>query len=182
MTAGRWRATDAFVDESMRSGRYLLACVLTDARDLPSLRASLTGLLRPRQRRLHFHNESPGRRRALLTAFASMPVRLLIVTSRATHGFDDEAARDACLGLLVAHLQRVGVERLVLESRDDDRGDARTIIRARQSQPPLVFEHRAPAAEPVLWLADGAAWAAGLGGELARLLGPITDRILELRP
>jgi hypothetical protein len=111
-----------------------------------------------------------------------MPVRLIIATARAAHGFDAEAAREACLGQIVSGLQERSVERLVLESRDDDRRDARTIIRTRRPEPPLVFEHRAPLDEPLLWVADGVAWAAGLGGEHLGVLRPVIDRTVDVRP
>jgi hypothetical protein len=182
MTARRWRATDAFVDESVRGGRYVVACVLTDARDLPQLRSSIIGLLRPHQRRLHFHRESPGRRRALIASFATMAVRLVVVSARMTYDRDEEAAREARIGRIVSELQTRSVERLVLESRDDDRHDARTIIRARLPAPALLFEHRAPLTEPLLWLTDGVAWTAGLGGEQFAALQPIIDRMFEIRP
>ncbi len=57
-----FRPTDAFVDESIRGQRYLLGCVLVEARSLASVRRALVGI-KIANRRVHFTNESPKRRR-----------------------------------------------------------------------------------------------------------------------
>jgi len=158
-----------------------MSCVLADARDLPVLRVAITGLLRPRQRRLHFHDESAARRQVLLAAFAELPTRSLVVIARMSHGRDEEGCREGCIRHLVGELQDRRVDRLVLESRHDDRVDMRTIIRTRRPTPALVFEHRSPIGEPLLWAADGVAWAGGMGGEHLALLGTNVE-VMQIRP
>jgi hypothetical protein len=177
----RFRPTDAFVDESIRGRRYLMGCVLIEARDLPATRAAI-GALPTRGRRLHFNNEDDAQKRLLLGAMIELPVRALVVVCHRRHGITEFAAREACLSALVSEVQALQVERLVLESRQDDREDARIIRRVRQAEPFLVFEHRIPQREPILGLADGISWAAGAGAAWQTLIAPLVDRVIELRP
>lgn len=95
--------TDAYVDESQRGARYALACVLTRAPDNAAIRSAVRQLMRPRQKRIHFHDES---------------------------------------------------------SAD--------------------FEHRVPDAEPLLWIADGLAWAALTSPEGRQRLAAVTLRHVDL--
>jgi hypothetical protein len=177
----RFRPTDAFVDESVRGQRYLMGCVLVDAKDLPSIRASLIALP-TRGRRLHFHNEDDSRRRQLLAAIVEFPVRAFVVVCRRNHGVSFPAARDACLRAIVQELQARHVVRLVIESREDDRADVRTVVRSRAATPELVFEHRKAGLEPALGLADALTWAAGAGGAWRALVGSIVDEVREVWP
>jgi hypothetical protein len=177
----RFRPTDAFVDESIRGRRYLMGCVLIEARDLPATRAAV-GALPTRGRRLHFNNEDDPQKRLLLGAMIELPVRALVVVCHRRHGITEFVAREACLSALVREVQALQVERLVIESRQDDREDARIIRRVRHAEPTLVFEHRTPQREPMLGLADGLSWAAGAGSAWQTLVAPLVDRVIELRP
>jgi hypothetical protein len=176
----RWRATDAYVDESQRGARYVMGCVMTDARDHPELRRRVTTMLRPRQRRIHFYDESLASKRRLLDGFAGLPIRAIVVVARIDHDSNSERARAVCLTRLVELLQDRGVSRVVIESRDDDRIDVRTVIAARRPTPLLVFEHRPPDGEPLLWIADGVAWAGGLSSRELERLGPVLERLIQI--
>jgi hypothetical protein len=68
---GRFRPTDAFVDESIRGQRYLMACVLIEARHLTQVRRATAALVAD-GRRLHFHQELDSVRRSALELFASV--------------------------------------------------------------------------------------------------------------
>ena len=168
----RFRPTDAFVDESIRGQRYLLGCVLVEARSLASTRLELNGLTEAR-RRIHFHNESTKRRRELLIAIAEMPVSAVVFVSKAKQGVREHDARTACLSNLVRMLQVDAVQRLVIESRQDDRSDVAVIERARTREPRPVFEHRRPVDDPMLWIADAVTWAVGAGREWRDLIEPV---------
>ncbi len=182
MSRSRWRATDAHVDESQRGSRYVLACVLSDARDHPEIRRRVEEMLRPRQRRIHFHDESLAERRRFVEGFARLPIRVVVVAARIDHGVDDEHARALCLSRLIQGLQDRGVSRVVLESRHDDRRDVRTIIGARRPEPVLVFDHRRPIGEPLLWIADGAAWAGSVRGAELDRLAAVVDQLIDVDP
>ena len=81
----RFRPTDAFVDESIRGQRYLMGCVLVEARSLPFVRP-LVESLALHGGRVHFHNESARRRRLILGAFAELPVEAMVVIAQRRHG------------------------------------------------------------------------------------------------
>ena len=177
----RFRPTDAFVDESIRGQRYLMGCVLIEARDLAATPAAI-GVLPTRGRRLHFNNEVDAQKRILLASIAELPVRAFVVVCHRRHGITEFIAREACLAALVSEVQSQRVDRLVLESRQDDREDARIISKLRQPEPPLVFEHRTARREAMLGIADGITWAAGAGAHWQALIEPLVQRVIELRP
>jgi hypothetical protein len=79
-----------------------------------------------------------------------------------------ERARAKCLEGLLWDLHELGANQLVIESRGraGDHRDRRTVEharRARKASQVLVYEHRRPAHEPGLWLADALAGAAATG-------------------
>jgi hypothetical protein len=175
----RFRPTDAFVDESIRGARYLLGCVLVDLRDAGAMRRKLDDLVLGGGR-LHFHNESARRRRELLAEMARLPISCFVVVFHRTHGITEFVARERALRVVIERLQQAFVSRLVIESRQDDRDDQRTIARARSATPPLVFEHRAGADEPLLWVADGVTWAAGAGASWRSIVEHVLDAVIDL--
>lgn len=177
----RFRPTHAFVDESIRGQRYLMGCVLIEAKNLASLRIDVAGLVLSGGR-VHFHNESPRRRREILARFAEYPMEAFVVVCHRNHGITEFRAREHCLTQIVARLQAQAVPSLVLESRHDDREDHRTIPGARRAAPPLMWEHQPGAEEPLLWIADGITWAVGAGASWRHVIDPILRDVVELRP
>jgi len=115
----RFRHTDAFVDESIRGQRYLMGCVLIEARHLSEVRRSTAALV-PAGKRLHFHQELDTTRRSALELFATMPVRVRAVVCIRSHGSTEFQARAMCLTQIVRELQERSVPRLTIESRQDD--------------------------------------------------------------
>ena len=177
----RFRSSDAFVDESIRGQRYLMGCVLIEAKHLASLRVDVEGLVLTGGR-VHFHNESSGRRREILARFAGYPISSFVVVCHRNHGLTEFRARELCLSAIVDRLQLDAVPHLVLESRRDDREDHLTIPRVRRAEPPLVWEHRLGTEESLLWIADGITWAVGAGVAWRQLTEPILRDVIELRP
>lgn len=177
----RFRPTDAFVDESIRGQRYLMGCVLIEAKHLARLRADVEGLVLTGGR-VHFHNESTGRRREILTRFAEYPISAFAVVCHRNHGVTEFLARELCLSTVVERLQNDEVPHLVIESRHDDREDHLTVPRVRRAEPPLIWEHRLGAEESLLWIADGITWAVGAGAVWRQLIDPILRDVIELRP
>lgn len=133
-------------------------------------------------RRIHFHNESTKRRREILMAITEMPVSAVVFVARAKQGVRESDARAACMSDLVLMLQADAVQRLVIESRQDDRSDVAVIERARTREPRLVFEHRRPDDDPLLWVADALTWAAGAGREWRDLIEPVLDGVRNVTP
>lgn len=173
--------TDAFVDESIRGQRYLMACVLVEARNLSDVRQAMRALAAP-GKRLHFHQELDTARRATLDLIVTLPVEVTVVACSRSHGVTEFIARDACLTELVRHLQAREVARLTIESRQDDRDDVRTISRARLREPRLIFDHRRGLDEPILWIADAIAWSSGAGGKWSNGLDAVVRNVIDLRP
>lgn len=177
----RFRPTDAFVDESIRGQRYLMGCILVEARSLPFVRPVVESLAL-HGGRVHFHNESARRRRLILGAFAELPVEAMVVIAQRRHGVTLFDARERCVSWIVGVVQSRAVPRLVIESRHDDSEDERTIRRARRSEPHMVFEHRLAAEEAMLWIADGVTWAVGAGAAWSALIEPILTSVVEIQP
>lgn len=179
MVGNRRRRTQrwAFVDESLRANRYLMAAVIADAADLAHLRARLRAGRVGGRSRIHFHSETDQRRRQLLDLYATLPITVIAVTARRARGQTEHAARRAVLSTLVARLQDQAVAQLIVESRQDDSDDQRTITTARQTEPYLGFDHVRGVDEPCLWLADGCAWALTAGGLWARRLQTLAVEI-----
>src|SRR5262245_45670470 len=92
---------------------------------LAPTRTMLRNLRKKGERRIHFHEESPSHRRALLAAFAGGAIRGWVYSS--SHR-NSNVARERCLKALVADLATVRCQRLVIESRESrDRFDRKTI-------------------------------------------------------
>lgn len=163
-----------FVDESLRPSRYLLGSVVVRDGNAGELRRRVNGLLMAGERRLHLQRESKRRRRQILDSLATLDLEGTVYTCRHEIGADDEEARGRCLDQVVVDIQATGSDaQLFIERREGaDQRDRTRIIRARQRQPLLSFEHLEPHSDPLLWLPDCLAWAAGAGGEWAQRLSP----------
>jgi hypothetical protein len=171
----------AFVDESLRPGRYFLGCVVIEGRIAGSVRRQVRKLLLPGQRRLHFQEESDQRRRQVLIGLAALDLDVTVYVCLHEMGRGAEQARAACLARLVRELQAGGLAtELYVESRDGGDGrDRATIIHARQGTPVLTFHHLQPLDDPLLWLPDVYAWAVGAGGEWREQATP-PARVLDV--
>ena len=158
----------AFVDESRRNDTYYLAAAVVHPRDLRRLRSGLRRLLFPGQRELHFCKEKQARRKLLLSKVVELEARVDIYRADCRRG--EERARQECLTRLTDDLLDVRGHRVVLDSRQErDFLDAHTITRVLDKRPGesrLVYEHCTSSDEPLLWLADIAAWCHGAGGRL----------------
>ncbi len=173
----------AYVDESVRGGRYLLCVVVVDPAGAGQLRRRTRHLLLAGQTRLHFKKESPRRRRELLVALGEFEVDVTVYAGATKVGRDQDLARALCLERAVADLQDRGATiELFIESRDGlDDDDRLTIRRARRREPTLSFEHLLPNDDPLLWLPDCYAWPVGARGDWLRRVRPmLTGGIVEV--
>lgn len=160
----------AFVDESLRPGRYLLACVVVPFAQAGELRRSVNGLLMSGERRLHLQRESKRRRRQILEDIAGLDLDATVYVANHRDGRSAEVARTDCLEQIVVDLQAAGTDtQLFIERREGaDHRDRSTIIARRARTPLLNFEHLDPHADPLLWLPDCLAWAVGARGDWAK--------------
>ena len=177
----RFRPTDAFVDESIRGRRYIMGCVLVEARHLSVLRPVMDELSVTTSR-IHFNNETDDQKRRVLDAIADMPIQAFATVCAKGHQTDEFRARAECVAEIVREVQSRGVVSLVLESRQDDRDDERVIMRTRTKETFMVFEHRPGKLERMLWIADAVTWAVGSGHAWTNRLGGVLTDVIELQP
>ncbi len=174
-------STHAFVDESKRRG-LLVAAAVVQPRDLAPARTALRQLCLPGQSQLHFTKERNDRRRQILTAILNLGI--VIDLYDATGISNQQQARAACLRALVQDLAAAGGQRLVLEQDDSllrsDQALLYAAVRDASASDRLTYEHLPARAEPLLWLADAAAWCWSRGAPWPGRLQPITRRIRTL--
>lgn len=172
----------AFVDESRRNDTYYLAAAIVRPGDLRRLRSGLRSLLFPGQRELHFCKEKQARRKLLLSRIAESGVRVDIYRASCRRG--EERARQECLARLTNDLLDLEGRRLVLDSREErnahDELTIRIALGKRARETGLVYEHLTSVEEPLLWLADIAAWCQGAGGDWARRVAPVIGSVIRL--
>lgn len=172
----------AFVDESARNGRYLMAVAVVEPSRLRQLRQSMCALLLPGQRELHFYREKPARRRLLADTIARLDVEVHIY-SRSWDG-RDESARQDCLARLVAELLDRQAHRLIIDTRDtQDIHDDRTLRRLLGPHPSasqFVYGHVDSTSESLLWIADVVGWCHGAGRDWRRRVDPIVASVVDL--
>jgi hypothetical protein len=165
---GNFMTVHAFIDESRRADRYLVAVAIAHPASLISLRRALRTMLLPGCRELHFRKESDRRRRYLADTIARLPVEAIVYSTGCDMG--EESARQACFGRLTEDLLARDAHRMVIDSRstrdgnDPDALDRETIRAAlgkRPSETRLVYEHVLSTSEEILWVADAVAWCWG---------------------
>jgi len=168
-------STHAFVDESKRHG-LLVAAAVVQPRDLAPARTALRQLCLPGQSRLHFTKERDDRRQQILTAILSLGV--VVDLDDATGIRNQQQARAACLRAVVQDLAAAGGQRLVLEQDDSlvrsDQAVLYTAVHDASASDRLTYEHVPARTEPLLWVADAAAWCWSRGAPWPDRLQPIT--------
>lgn len=100
-------------------------------------------------------------RKPCLGAFGGLPFEAFICTTDIGKHETVRMARDRTLAATAEALLNSGVQRLILESAGgpDNAGDRRVLqplVRGR-----LDYHHLGKRDEPLLWVADGLAWAYG---------------------
>lgn len=171
----------AFVDESKQRGLLVVAAVLSSA-DVTAVRRDVEGLHLRAQRRIHFKDESDGRKRTILDVLTGTPVRLRLYECPSER--HELAAREACPTRIVEDLAVLGGERLVIE-RDDSTilHDKRTLYQAVGKvgvRGSLQYVHLRAKEETLLALPDAFAWCYAKGGEWRRLIQELVDDHIQL--
>ena len=179
----RFVSLHAFVDESRRNNTYLLAAAIIDPGELTKLRKLLMRLRMPNQRELHFKKETPARRKQILSALASAAVHVDIYLACCRRG--EERARQICVARLTDEVLKVGVTRLVFDSRevrdDHDLLTIRTALGKSAWGTGLFYEHLPSENDPLLWIADIVAWCYGAGGDWLRRVRPLMGDVIDTR-
>lgn len=169
----------AFVDESMRGGRYLMAAFVVAPSELAVARRTMRSLLLPRQRRLHMTDEGHRRRGEILAAISKIDSGIRIYETAG----GERSGRPACLRPLLTDAFAMGVSRLVIESGGQRDHRDRLLIHEslRRDQPTVEpsYEHLRSPEEPLLWAADAVLWAWGAGGRWRQRVPEVELRRIE---
>lgn len=168
-----------FVDESKSRG-YYLAAAATAVGDVAPIEAELRRLRAGGRSAIHFNDEG-NRRDALIREFINMDVQIRIYVMR---GARDTVARPILLRALVDDLVESQASRLTLE-RDEsvEQADRRIIfdqLSVRNARRELAYEHRQRREQPMLWLADAAAWCFQAGGRWPDKIQPIIGEVVKI--
>jgi hypothetical protein len=152
-----------FVDENKARG-LLMAAAACSAPDVRRIRQTMSGLLMPRQRRIHFQKESPARQRKILAVVNELEISVALYAAPRT----DADSRRRCLTAIVEDAAAT-TERLVIE-RDEStlEFDAQVLyqaVRRYSCADTLHYELLAPHLDPLLWIPDAVVWAWAKGGE-----------------
>lgn len=169
-----------FVDESKSRGYYLAAAAAAMG-NVASIESRLRRLRAGRRSSIHFNDEG-NRRDALLREFVLLDVHIRIYVMR---GARDTVARPALLRALVDDLVKSRASHLTLE-RDAsvEQADRRIIfdqLRIRNATRELEYQHRERREQPMLWLADAAAWCFQAAGGWPDKISPIVEDVVEIR-
>jgi hypothetical protein len=172
----------AFVDESRRGPRYFVAVAIAEPANLRSLRRELRTLLLRGQRELHFKREKEPRQRQLAAALCRLPVEVHIYQHPCKR--KDEPARQSCIDRLTRDLLERGAVRLVIDSRSNrdvnDESTIRRVIGQHTHRTTMTYEHVDSTSEPLLWVADPAAWCVNAGGLWRKRIDAIITTVVDL--
>jgi hypothetical protein len=168
----------AFVDETKKGGLLLVAAVVA-SQDREAGRAVMRQLRRPGQSRVHFSKERRGRQGAIAAAICRTNVVVDLYDASAFA--DEREARAACLRQLVEDLTAAGVEKLFIAQDDSlvasDKAVLFDAIRKTGTDQPLRYLHLRPREEPLLWIADAAAWCWTHGPSWRRRIQPVVRNV-----
>jgi len=163
-------ALHSWVDESMHvdgdNGLYILAAVVCDANGCDPIRDAIRELLDEGQPKLHWGTESPERREKIIGVVAEVDMAAVVVIGAPLAKKKQERARAVCMETLVVHLATIGVTHVLLEERTPSLNDRdMKLIEAIRGKKLIPTEMRIdvgrPSAEPMLWMPDIVAGAAG---------------------
>lgn len=160
----------AFMDESESDrradpGTYILAAALIDPDALEKVRAQVRTLLIPRQRKLHWRDESARRRVAIAETIADLDsLHLVVARTGGDANETSERRRRKCLERMVCELDQRGVNLIIAESRESSQNakDMKVFNALRSSRTVgahLRLRHDPGPIEPALWIADAVAGA-----------------------
>lgn len=170
-----------FLDETKANGLLVVAAVF-EPRHLAPARTSMRALCLPGQSRLHFTKERPGRRGEIAAAICRTGVALDVYDATAIR--DEKQARGACLRRIVVDLAAAGAQRLVIEQDDSllehDRAVLYAAVRRASVADSLTYEHLPGRSDPLLWIADAAAWCWTHGPTWRDRLGPVLRNVTRL--
>jgi hypothetical protein len=175
----RWpKAAHVFVDESERHRTYYLCAVIADPAKLVTTRRRLRELLRPGMRRLHMVKEGDSLRHKILTTLVDVEVQARVYVCQGRQA----EVRPACLRQCILDAVAARAHRLVIDDLTEARHDRQLIAEVlRDTGKTLDYDHLRSYADPLLWAADGIAWAFGAAGGWRREVAGLLDDVVKIQ-
>jgi len=147
-------------------GSFLAAAALSSS-DVTAARKRIEDLHLRGQRRIHFKDESAGRKRRIVDALVTVPIAVRLYEP-AIHRHE-LAAREACLRRIVNDLVGSAGARLVIELDDSvlkhDRKTLFSVVAEAGLQETLEYHHLRATEDPLLAVPDAIAWCWSKGGD-----------------
>ena len=154
----------AYIDESGGSGKellnvYILAATIPLTDEPEQVRDRLRSLKPAGARKLHWYQATDLDRARIVETIADLDVMHVVVESVEPPTTRDERHRRLCLRELLARLDHMGVDDVVMESRGPgsnhrDRTMIKTMRVDRTISSRMEVSHRDGPFEPLLWIPD----------------------------
>lgn len=166
-----------FIDETKKRS-LVLAVVRIRSEDVGRLRVQVRKLVPHGRSYLHFNSERPEVITKALREFAKMPIEATLISVPA--GVPAHEARERAVRQ-VARLAKLRLpQRIVFElDTSMEVHDRRWLRSELGGKSGIEYAHLGKTGDPLLWIADGIAWAVQRGGEsLAKVTNVIVKRIV----
>lgn len=163
----------AYIDES-KAKRFLFAVLLIEPKRQFLIRKELVKSLLSGQRSWHFVKENSRRRKQFLRLLIKMQLNVLIIK---VDNSNKNKKRTVALNALIAQIPKYGVNEVVFDLDDTTLlADSKFFSNLGV---PLLWDHREPHQEPLLWVADAVAWCVNRGGDWEHMVRPLILETIE---
>lgn len=176
----------AYIDESGKGDRYFVVAVFVPVTQVRLAQTFVRGFIGPGGRRMHFVNARDDKRQKFITGLSDLGLSGCSCVSLVVGGSGQKEAREACLSLLVTHIEQKRATRVVFDRRDSlrDRQDRQFLAAAQRDGLlglDVEYHHLDSRQELLLALPDAVAWCMARGGDMKRsaLRLPTTELICE---
>lgn len=164
-----------FVDE-VKEGGFLFAAATVLPGDLKAARRTISSLVKPEQKYLHFHKERDARRSKILDAIFTLNPEIVIYDG--SHK-PRRHQRDACLECLIDDLADTRAQMLTLATDDSvvdaDKKLLYQRVRKAGCAETLRYRHLRPHEEPLLTIPDAIGWCWNRGGQWKQRVAPLVS-------
>jgi len=165
-----------FVDET-KEGAYTLAVVSIAASDVWKCRAEMRKLPRSSTAALHFTKESDAKRAGAFRTIAAMPLTATIV--RVPAGIRAVPARERAVRTVARLAVAEHPQRLIFELDEASAKNDRRWLREELAGRGIEYDLLGKKLDPLLWIADGIAWAVFKGGKWRAMIDHRIVRTIE---
>lgn len=165
-----------FIDETKQRG-LMFAVIAVDSSDVGRCRTQLLKLKRPGQSSLHFTTDSEETKARAYREIAAMPITATLVL--VPSDVKPVPARERAVRYVARRAIEVEPQRIVFERDSAAEVNDRRWLRSELARyPEIEYQHVGKTGDPMLWVADGVAWAVQRGGKwLAMVQHLIVERV-----